>query len=695
MDRALDPRLEDPVAGGVEVKQRGRGAVGPDTPLDGARQLPDLRASRPGRVPPNASALPENVPAGLRDAARYSPGGQNLARQPTLAKRVSQRSLVSCPRKLWTKRRAGRGGPCAEHAESQPAPGNRKEPRECGFRLRQRAEATVPRRGPPAPPGARESTDFWDTTLERGGKVGAAHQVGVHAAGRAPRLADGPDDEGLAALHVAGREDARQARHPVPVPPDIAALGELDAELLEHPGALGADESHGEERQLAGEDELGAGDLLERDAAVVLHHLDLRDLQRPEVPPLVAEKALGRDRVDAIAALLVRGGDALDIGPLGPRVVGRPPFGRARQDLELVDGERALAVHRAETVGPGVPPADDDDVPAAGADEALVQDEIALAEPILQRQVLHGEVDPPELPSGDRQIAWGAGPAAEQEGVELPPELFHGDGDPHVAVDFELDALDLHLIEAPVEDALLHLELGDPVAQEPADPVLPLEDGHPVAGAVELLGRGEPRRPRADHRHLLAGPHRGRHGGDPARLPGVVDDRQFDGLDRDGVVVDPEHAGALARRWAERAREFGEVVRRVQPVDGLAPPVAVHEVVPVGDEVPEGTALMTEGNAAVHAAGALLLELLCRPGEHDLLPVAQTLFDPSIRLLVALELDEPGDLTHSACPWHLRAARLIELRSSAGSVGATPSLGEPSEGAVEAPSDRSIHGRWP
>src|SRR6266508_282048 len=167
MDRALDPRLEDPVAGGVEVKQRGRGAVGPDTPLDGARQLPDLRASRAGRVPPNASALPENVPAGLRDASRYSPGGQNLARQPTLAKRVSQRALVSCPRKLWTKRRAGRGGPCAEHAESQPAPGNRKEPRECGFRLRQRAEATVPRRGPPAPPGARESTDFWDTTLVR------------------------------------------------------------------------------------------------------------------------------------------------------------------------------------------------------------------------------------------------------------------------------------------------------------------------------------------------------------------------------------------------------------------------------------------------------------------------------------------------------------------------------------------------
>src|SRR6266542_6798468 len=361
--------------------------------------------------------------------------------------------------------------------------------------------------GPSTWPGRAKMYGSQSLTLEGGGEVGAAHHVGVHAARRAPPLGDGPDDEGLAALHVARREDPRHARHPVGVPPDIAALGELDAELGEHPGALGSEEAHGEERQVAGKDELGAGDLLERDAAIVLHHLDLRDLQANEASPLVAEQAPGRDGVDALAALLVSGGDAVNIGPLGPWVVGNPPIGRARQDLELVDGERALAVHRAEAVGPGVPAADDDHALAAGGDEALVGHRIALAAPVLQRQVLHGEVDPLELASGDRQITRGAGPATEQEGVELPPEIFHGDVDPDVAVDLELDALGLHLSDAPVEDALLHLELGDPVAQEPADPIIPLEDGHRVAGAPELLGGGEPRRPRADHRRLLAGLH--------------------------------------------------------------------------------------------------------------------------------------------------------------------------------------------
>src|SRR2546426_7907132 len=184
------------------------------------------------------------------------------------------------------------------------------------------------------------------------------------------------------------------------------------------------------------------------------------------------------------------------MGPLGPWVVGNPPIGRAWQDLELVDGERALPVYRAETVGPVVPAADDDHALAAGGDEALVGHRIALAAPILQREVFHGEVDSRELPSGDRQIARGAGAAGEHEGVELPPELFHGHGDPDMAVDPELDTLGLHLTETPVEGALLHLELGDPIAQEPADPVIPFEHGDPVPGSAELLGGGKPRRPR-------------------------------------------------------------------------------------------------------------------------------------------------------------------------------------------------------
>ena len=62
--------------------------------------------------------------------------------------------------------------------------------------------------------------------------------------------------------------------------------------------------------------------------------------------------------------------------------------------------------------------------------------------------------------------------------------------------------------QSALEDALLHLELGDPVAQEPADAVRALEDRHQVAGAVELLGGREPGRAGANDRDLLAGARR-------------------------------------------------------------------------------------------------------------------------------------------------------------------------------------------
>jgi len=78
---------------------------------------------------------------------------------------ISGRPLVSCPRSLWTKRRAGRGGPprntlsrnlpralVRSHESEAFASGNAQKPRFRG--------------GPPRPARRRESTDFWDTTLE-------------------------------------------------------------------------------------------------------------------------------------------------------------------------------------------------------------------------------------------------------------------------------------------------------------------------------------------------------------------------------------------------------------------------------------------------------------------------------------------------------------------------------------------------
>ena len=59
-------------------------------------------------------------------------------------------------------------------------------------------------------------------------------------------------------------------------------------------------------------------------------------------------------------------------------------------------------------------------------------------------------------------------------------------------------ALAAHLVEAPVEVLLLHLELGDAVAQQAADLVGALVDRDGVAGAGQLLGGGQAGRAGAD-----------------------------------------------------------------------------------------------------------------------------------------------------------------------------------------------------
>ena len=214
----------------------------------------------------------------------------------------------------------------------------------------------------------------------------------------------------------------------------------------------------------------------------------------------------------------------------------------------------------------------------------------------------------------------------------------------------ELGALGLHLLEPALEMALLHLELGDAVAQQAADPVGALEHDDVVTGARELLGGGETGRSGADHRDPLARLDRRELGHDPPFVPRPIDDLDLDLLDRDRVGVDAEHARRLARRRAQAPGELGEVVRGVQPVDRVAPVVAVHEVVPVGDQVAERAAVVAERDAAVHAASGLDLQRLGREALVDLLPVAQPhRHRPACRRLPR-PFEEPGGLTHGSTP---------------------------------------------
>src|SRR6185436_17995305 len=93
-------------------------------------------------------------------------------------------------------------------------------------------------------------------------------------------------------------------------------------------------------------------------------------------------------------------------------------------------------------------------------------------------------------------------------------------------------------------------------------------------------------------------------------------------------------------------------------VDRLAPAVAVDDVVPVGDQVAERTAVVAERHAALHAARALLAQALDGQRVDELVEVARA------GARIALGLLDPGDLEEAADLAHQRP-RSATRRSSA------------------------------
>ena len=169
-------------------------------------------------------------------------------------------------------------------------------------------------------------------------------------------------------------------------------------------------------------------------------------------------------------------------------------------------------------------------------------------------------MDAVELAAGDGEVAGVGGATGEADRVELVHQVAGVDVDADVDAGAEDDAFRLHLFEAAVDEALLHLELGDAVAEEAADAVVALEDGDVVAGAAELLGGGEASGPGADDGDAALGALLRRLGVDPALAPGALDDADLDLLDGDGVVVDAEDAGGLAGAGQRRPVNSGKLL---------------------------------------------------------------------------------------------------------------------------------------
>ena len=144
-----------------------------------------------------------------------------------------------------------------------------------------------------------------------------------------------------------------------------------------------------------------------------------------------------------------------------------------------------------------------------------------------------------------------------------------------VGIGDEFDAFGAHLLDAALDVALLHFEIGDAVAQQAADAVGLFEDGDGVPGARELLRGGEACGSGTDDGDAFTRAHGGRLRVDPAFGKGAIDDGLLDMLDGHGRFVDAEHARGFARRGAEAAGEFREVIGGVQLARRFAPSAAI------------------------------------------------------------------------------------------------------------------------
>src|SRR6266516_4837204 len=499
-------------------------------------------------------------------------------------------------------------------------------------------------------------------------QLGEPHQELIDRARTLASLPNGPYDERLAAPHVARGEDLRNRSDVAPFTVarrlGVAARVPRDAERIEH-FRHRRNESHREKNEVCGQRGLRAAHF----ARLPVLPLEPDGLQRLHLA-ILADEFLGGDRPVAIDALLVRGGGAQSRRPIGPNRV-QLGIRRHGKQFELRHRFRAVAVRGADAVRARVASADHDDM-FVGRPEVL-HALVSCDAPVLQRQELHREMHAVELAAGNRQVARLLGSAGEYDCVEVGLHLPGvagvrgqiGDALPGAPLadedtGTEHHAFSLHLIDPAVDQPLLHLEIGYPVAQKTTDPVVFFEQRDVVPGARELLGASEPRRTGAHHRDFLSGLVLGRLWPYPAFLERLVDDRVLDRLDADRVVIDAQHARVLTRSRTDAAGELGKIVGGMQRLDGALPILPVDEIVEIRNDVVDRASGHAKRRAAVHATRALDLRLRFGEAEDELPIVLFPLLGLLVRLLEPLELEKSRDFPHLRCRLAFRRGELAE-----------------------------------
>src|ERR1700680_150266 len=139
-------------------------------------------------------------------------------------------------------------------------------------------------------------------------------QISIDTGGSFAALRDCPHDKGLPAAHVARREHPGNGRHVILIRGHVAAIVELNSQLLDHPVAHRTEESHRDQDEVGVHHELAASDGFE-----LWRRANPYGVKLPDVTVFITSKFARRYAPVANAAFFVSRFDAELHGPQWPR----------------------------------------------------------------------------------------------------------------------------------------------------------------------------------------------------------------------------------------------------------------------------------------------------------------------------------------------------------------------------------------
>ena len=224
-------------------------------------------------------------------------------------------------------------------------------------------------------------------------------------------------------------------------------------------------------------------------------------------------------------------------------------------------------------------------------------------------------------------------------------------------------------VGAAPDDGFLQLEVGDPVDQQAADPVVAVVDVDLIAEAAQLLGGRHPAGARADDPDGLRPLGPGLRRLDPAVAERGIGDVALHRADGDRLETLLDHAVAFAEAVlrADAAADLRHVVGRRRDLVGFFQPPLGRQHQPVGDVVRDRAVNLTEGHPALGAAGGLVGRRLGAEVVVDLAPVAAAQRRRALLRMLLLKRHELEHVcAHVLSPWRLAVGaglpRTLRLR---------------------------------